>query len=47
MQRSLPWSPISCLFCYTIAMLDSPSNLPDEPDELRKLVGTLAFEVKS
>ena len=32
-------------------MLDSlsnlPSNVPDEPDELRKLVGTLASEVKS
>ncbi len=30
-----------------MAMLDSPSNLPDEPDELKQLVGTLASEVKS
>ena len=28
-------------------MLDSPLNLPDEPDELKQLVGTLASEVKS
>lgn len=30
-----------------MAMLDSPSNLPDEPDELKQLVGTLTSEVKS
>ena len=30
-----------------MAMLDSPLNLPDEPDELKQLVGTLASEVKS
>jgi len=28
-------------------MLDSPLNLPDEPDKLKQLVGTLASEVKS
>jgi len=30
-----------------MAMLNSPLNLPDEPDQLKQLVGTLASEVKS
>jgi len=35
------------MFRYTMAMLNSPLNLPDEPDQLKQLVGTLASEVKS
>ncbi len=35
------------MFRYTMAMLNSPLNLPDEADQLKQLVGTLASEVKS
>lgn len=39
--------PFLELICYKIAMLNSDQNLPDEPTELKKLVGILADEVKS
>ena len=39
--------PFLGLICYKIAMLNNAQNLPDEPAELKQLVGILADEIKS